>query len=104
MDVFTLQVRKVCAEQVYLILIQRGDQIVGEESVEIGLELLGETAWDGPIEGIRGKREKLFDLFQLQKPASVTNSAPLTDVRKLKQVSRDENQSYAALLNSEEKY
>lgn len=99
-----VQVRKVCAEQVYLLLIQRGDQIVGSEAVEIGLELIGETSWDGPMEVVRGKREQLFDLFHLQKPAVLDSHAHAPDVRRRKEGNRDENQSYAALLNAEEQY
>lgn len=99
-----LQVRKVCAEQVYLLLIQRGDQILGADAVEMGLELIGETSWDGPIEGIREKRNQLFDLFNLEKAAAVDVHIRPADAPGRNKGKRDENQSYAALLCAEEQY
>ncbi len=96
--------RKVCAEQVYLLLIQRGDELVGSEAVEIGLELIGETAWDGPMEGIREKRETLFSLFHLQKPASSEKLTCVVASQGQKQGYMDENESYAALINAEEQF
>ncbi|CAK9217775.1 unnamed protein product [Sphagnum troendelagicum] len=98
------KVRKVCAEQVYLLLIQRGDELVGSEAVEIGLELIGETAWDGPMEGIREKRETLFSLFHLQKPASSEKLTCVVASQGQKQGYMDENESYAALINAEEQF
>ena len=102
--VLELQVRKVCAEQVYLLLIQRGDQILGADAVEMGLELIGETCWDGPVEGMIEKRNQLFDLLNLEKPAAVDVHIHPADAPGRKKVMRDENQSYAALLCAEEQY
>jgi hypothetical protein len=99
-----LQVRKVCAEQIYMLLIQLGDQLLGADAVEMGLELVGETSWDGPIEGIRERRNQLFDLFNLEKPAAVDVHLRPVDAPGRKKVTRDENQSYAALLYAEEQY
>uniref|UniRef100_A0A7I4D1R8 Tubulin-specific chaperone D n=1 Tax=Physcomitrium patens TaxID=3218 RepID=A0A7I4D1R8_PHYPA len=98
------RVRKVCAEQVYLLLIQRGDEILGADDVEIALELIGETSWDGRIEEIREKRAQLFDLFNLERPAVVDVTIRPDDAPGRRKVPRDENQSYAALLSAEEKY
>lgn len=99
-----LQVRKVCAEQVYLLLIQRGDEILGPDAVEMGLEIIGETSWDGPVEDIREKRNQLFDLFNLEKPAHVDVHVRPADALGRRVVPKDENQSYAALLSAEDQY
>lgn len=99
-----LQVRKVCAEQVYLLLIQSGDEILGPEAVEVGLEIIGETSWDGPADEIREKRDQLFDLFKLEKPARVDVHMRPAGAPGRRVATTDENQSYAALLSAEEQY
>lgn len=87
-----------------MLLIQRGDEILGPDAVETGLEIIGETSWDGPAEGIREKRDQLFDLFNLEKPAHVDVHIRPADAPGRRVVITDENQSYAALLSAEDQY
>lgn len=66
------KVRKVCAEQVYLLFLQLGDQFGDTEFIDLALEVVSETCWEGPLEdGVKDERDKLLHLFkQQQRPTT----------------------------------
>ncbi|EFJ25897.1 hypothetical protein SELMODRAFT_413196 [Selaginella moellendorffii] len=94
------KVRKVAAEQLYLVLLQNGQFFGSSDAVDMALGLLLETCWDGPIEGLRDEKKKLLSLFGVLGPApSLDNNAGSQHgLPPLK--SSDENASYASLVDA----
>eukprot|EP01018_Ginkgo_biloba_P017523 Gb_00473 [translate_table: standard] len=96
------KVRKACADQVYLFLIQNGEQLLGNDMINEALDLIGETCWEGPIEEAKILREKFFGLFHLKIP-SVAEVASCKSNRQdsvSKKGNYDENESYSSLVDS----
>ncbi|BBN05956.1 tubulin-specific chaperone D [Marchantia polymorpha subsp. ruderalis] len=95
------KVRKVCAEQLYLLLLQMGEQLVGD-SAEAALEVIGETCWDGPIDGITADRDQLYGLFRVEPPPRqlLLPSKSRNARQLLASTLKDENESYSALVDA----
>lgn len=96
------KVRKACADQVYLFLIQNGEQILGDDILNEVIELIGETCWDGPREEANIQMDKLFDIFHLKAPPVLELASRKLDQRDSKHNTgrSDENESYSALVDS----
>eukprot|EP00249_Psilotum_nudum_P020538 c27747_g1_i1 orf=323-4195(+) len=94
------KVRKACAEQIYLFLMQKGQDLLNEEDVDPTIELVGGVCWDGPLEGSRSDRIKLLSLFNIQDTTSVANDVvqSKTNEHARRRVCVDENESYATLV------
>lgn len=93
------KVRKTCAEQFYLLLVQKGEELLNSNDLDSAQELVSETIWDGPVESIRDERERLALLFNIQKEAIAFNNPGNGHGHSIKLATRDENASYAALLS-----
>ncbi|KAL8138024.1 hypothetical protein V2J09_004025 [Rumex salicifolius] len=92
-------IRKAVAEQVYLVLLQNSTFVAGDE-MDLALELVSETCWEGDIEYVRQKRLQLFELAgldtgTLHKPGY---AAPKKAI--LQHKMSDENASYSSLVES----
>ncbi|XP_068650366.1 tubulin-folding cofactor D-like [Aristolochia californica] len=91
------KIRKVAADQVYLVLLQNG-KLVADDKMDKSLEILSETYWDGDIEEAIVQRLLLYQIAGLE--TSKVNSSKLDKRLAGKRVSADENESYAALVGS----
>ncbi|XP_057830679.2 tubulin-folding cofactor D isoform X2 [Cryptomeria japonica] len=95
------KVRKACADQVYLLLIQLGEQLLDDDRMNKALELIGETCWEGPREETNVQKLKVFDIFNLKVPsAQFTSHKSDKWGSKQKADKSDENASYASLIDS----
>lgn len=95
------KIRKVSAEQVYLVLLQNAD-LMGGDDIEKVLEIMGDTCWEGDIEVAKHQRLQLFNIAGLE-----TGLLPKTsNAGKVEQQPRgvaadaDENASYSSLVDS----
>lgn len=95
-----LQVRKFCAEQMYLLLLQIGEELVGRDSSDEALEVIGETCWDGQLECITVHRDKLFSLFRMDTTLIQPQLPPRVKGTGMKTSLIDENDNYAALVDA----
>ncbi|CAN6460921.1 unnamed protein product [Victoria cruziana] len=59
------KIRSTAADQVYLVLLQN-DSLVAEDRVEMILEVVKETCWEGPVEEARRQRLQLRELAGLE--------------------------------------
>ncbi|XP_031483378.1 tubulin-folding cofactor D isoform X1 [Nymphaea colorata] len=59
------KIRSTAADQVYLVLLQN-DSVVAEDKLEMILEVVQETCWEGPVEEARRQRLKLRELAGLE--------------------------------------
>ncbi|XP_068634659.1 tubulin-folding cofactor D-like [Aristolochia californica] len=94
------KIRKVAADQVYLVLLQNA-KLVANDRIDQSLEILSETCWDGDIEEAKVQRLQLRQMAGLETRVlgKVNSSEP--DKRGAgKRASADENESYAALVGS----
>ncbi|KAK1420140.1 hypothetical protein QVD17_21492 [Tagetes erecta] len=94
------KIRKACAEQVYLVLIQNGD-LVAEENLENAIEIVSECCWEGDLEEAKRQRLKLcgvanIETGQLVMHSSQTSAKPSQHKPK----PDDENESYSSLVGS----
>lgn len=98
------RVRRVAAEQLYVVLLGLSDDLQAsdengstETEVEAAIELLSETRWDAELTAVKPERNKLYPLLGLTPPASASILAkgPGARVKVL-----DENESYAALVGN----
>ncbi|CAM6128397.1 unnamed protein product [Calypogeia fissa] len=94
------KVRKFCAEQLYLLLLQTGEELVGSDSTEKALELIGETCWDGQVEGISVHKDQLYTLFHLDSTSRQPHFAPKERATGKIKTLIDENNNYAALVDA----
>ncbi|KAL2632493.1 hypothetical protein R1flu_003972 [Riccia fluitans] len=93
------KVRRFCAEQLYLLLLQMGEQLVGE-NVDEALEVIGETCWDGPLDDINAERDQLYGLFQVEPPPRQPLVPSKSKNSRLVVRSEDENESYSSLVDA----
>lgn len=96
------KVRKACADQVYLFLLQNGEQFLGDNTLNEVIELIGETCWDGPREEAKIQMDKLFGIFHLKVPPVLQLASRKSD-QKVSQHNTgksDENESYSSLVDS----
>lgn len=94
------KVRKMSAEQVYLVLVQKGEDLLKLDDLNTAQELVSETCWDGPIENIRTEIEKLAGLLNIQMAqVSALKNSSNGEGYVMKPSIRDENASYAALVS-----
>lgn len=93
-------VRKFCAEQIYLLLLQIGEELIGRESSDEALEVIGETCWDGQLECITVHRDQLFKLFHMDSTPRQRSLAPREKGSANKTTLIDENDSYGALVDA----
>lgn len=98
---FSTQIRKACAEQVYLVLLQN-ENLVSEEKMETALEIISETCWDGDMEAARLKRLELYDTAGLdtQLLGKTSGGDKKDDESQRKRRDADENASYSSLVGS----
>ncbi|XP_071718069.1 tubulin-folding cofactor D [Rutidosis leptorrhynchoides] len=94
------KIRKACAEQVYLVLIQNGD-LVAEENLETALEIVSECCWEGDVEEAKRQRLKLCSIANLDAEQLVMHTKQ-TSAKALQQKAKadDENESYSSLVGS----
>ncbi|MCO5570692.1 hypothetical protein L7F22_024419 [Adiantum nelumboides] len=93
------KVRKTCAEQLYILLLQKGEEFLKPDELERAQELVSETFWDGPVDGIRDEREQLALLFKIQKEAIAVKTPNIPQEQSTHSAAHDENASYASLLS-----
>jgi hypothetical protein len=106
------RVRRVAAEQMYVLLLGLSDDEDNAESTagagndalegtgadtHAAIDLLSETKWDAELTVVKPERNKLYALLGLKPPASASTLAKGPGAR-VKLV--DENESYAALVGS----
>ncbi|KAK2968570.1 hypothetical protein RJ640_006761 [Escallonia rubra] len=94
------KIRKVSAEQVYLVLLQNGD-LVPEDKVEKALEIISETCWEGDAEEAKHQRLELcavanIETGQLKK----SDHGALSKNSRQSAIGTDENASYSSLVGS----
>ncbi|XVE63278.1 hypothetical protein DITRI_Ditri07aG0007200 [Diplodiscus trichospermus] len=92
------KIRKVAAEQVYLVLLQNGS-LVSEEKTDKALEIISETCWDGDLETAKVMKVQLYEIAGLDVgQVKTTEKVPKMDDKK--SAAADENESYASLVES----
>lgn len=96
------KVRKACADQVYLFLLQNGEQFLGDNTLNEVIELIGETCWDGPREEAKIQMDKLFGIFHLKVPPVLQLASRKSDQKDSQHNTgkSDENESYSSLVDS----
>ncbi|KAI5064124.1 hypothetical protein GOP47_0020794 [Adiantum capillus-veneris] len=93
------KVRKTCAEQLYILLLQKGEEFLKPDELERAEDLVSETVWDAPVDRIKDEREQLALLFKIQKEDIAVRASKIPQGWPLNSAAHDENASYAALLN-----
>ncbi|KAL8192430.1 hypothetical protein R6Q57_027615 [Mikania cordata] len=94
------KIRKACAEQVYLVLIQNGE-LVGEENLENAIEIVSECCWEGDLEETKHQKLKLCGLANLEAGQLVMHSSQTSaKASQHKPKPDDENASYSSLVES----
>lgn len=99
--IFWTQIRKVSAEQVYLVLLQNGD-FVPENKIEQALEIVSNTCWEGDLENAKLQRRELSDIAGIEtdlRPKTNTVPPPEKEVKN-RFSAADENASYSSLVES----
>ena len=107
--------RRSTAEQVYTLLLtldvmeekveaeDKGEEAEkpGGGDVEGAMEMLLETAWDGPLPAAKAARGRVFGLLRLPPPMPAAGSAPATGAPSLAapRTATEDNESYAALID-----
>lgn len=96
------KVRKACADQVYLFILQNGEQFLGDNTLNEVIELIGETCWDGPREEAKIQMDKLFGIFHLKVPPVLQLASRKSDQKDSQHNTgkSDENESYSSLVDS----
>ncbi|KAK6918554.1 Tubulin-specific chaperone D, C-terminal [Dillenia turbinata] len=97
------KIRKACAEQVYLVLLQNGD-LLSEDKVEKALEIVGETCWEGDIETAKLQRLQLCAMacLETELPRKASNNGNEIEKKGFEKrpIADDENASYSSLVGS----
>ncbi|KAI3800449.1 hypothetical protein L1987_28540 [Smallanthus sonchifolius] len=93
------KIRKACAEQVYLVLIQNGD-LVAEENLENAIEIVSECCWEGDVEEAKRQKLKLCGVANLEAGQLVMHSSQTSAKTSHKPRPDDENASYSSLVGS----
>ncbi|KAJ9188468.1 hypothetical protein P3X46_003825 [Hevea brasiliensis] len=92
------KIRKASAEQVYLVLLQKGN-LVPADMIEKALEIISDTCWDGDIEASKHRRSELCEIAGLRQLLSSRDTVSNKDSEK-RPVASDENASYSSLVGS----
>lgn len=92
------KIRKACAEQVYLVLLQNGD-LVGEDKLEKVLEIVSETCWEGDMEEAKRQRLNLCTEAHLE-TGQLLKDNPKVSAKGNEHKTLDENASYSSLVGS----
>ncbi|KAL5571563.1 hypothetical protein UlMin_021160 [Ulmus minor] len=93
------KIRKASAEQVYLVLLQNGN-LMSESKIEIALEVISETCWDGDVEAARLQRLELCNLVGLEADQVRKFDGVLKRNIERKPAATDEHASYSSLVGS----
>uniref|UniRef100_A0A7N0ZQQ9 Tubulin-specific chaperone D n=2 Tax=Kalanchoe fedtschenkoi TaxID=63787 RepID=A0A7N0ZQQ9_KALFE len=94
------KIRKACAEQVYLVLLQN-ENLLGQDNVEKALEIVSETCWEGDLEVAKHHRSQLLDLTGFEGKQLKNGSAGSNPAGSRKSSNAlDENASYSSLVGS----
>ncbi|OVA02998.1 Tubulin-specific chaperone D [Macleaya cordata] len=93
------KIRKACADQVYLVLLQNGN-VIAEDKMEKALEIVSETCWEGDIEETKHQRLQLFDIAGLEMGLLLTTTNKELKKDGEKRSVADENASYSSLVGS----
>uniref|UniRef100_A0A061RN78 Tubulin-specific chaperone D n=1 Tax=Tetraselmis sp. GSL018 TaxID=582737 RepID=A0A061RN78_9CHLO len=98
------KVRKYAAEQIYLKLLafEAEDESLQIPALQLqrALELVAETAWDGPLDHVRHARSPLFGLLGLAEPKKLAGKAADAASRAaaVGTFGTDDSESYSTLL------
>ena len=89
------RVRRVAAEQLYVTLLGMSDE--DDPGLEAAADRLSETRWDAELSVVKPARNELYPMLGLVPPAAALVEAK---GRGVKEETKDENESYAALVGS----
>ncbi|MCL7043675.1 hypothetical protein MKW94_029328 [Papaver nudicaule] len=94
------KIRKACADQVYLVLLQNGN-VIAEDKMERALEIVSETCWEGDIQETKQQKLQLFEIagLELGSLPQSSNKDSKRDSERKRSVA-DENASYSSLVDS----
>ncbi|XP_043695428.1 tubulin-folding cofactor D [Telopea speciosissima] len=93
------KIRKVAADQVYLVLMQSGN-LVAEDKMGKALDILSETCWDGDLEEAKHQRLQLYEIAGLETKVLMTRSKESNKNDDKRAAAADENASYSSLVGS----
>lgn len=93
-----IQIRKACAEQVYLVLLQNGE-LIAEDKIETALEIISETCWEGDVQEAKQRRLELCHTANIESEQLVSRGT-LSKVGERSTASTDENATYSSLVGS----
>ncbi|CAI0383425.1 unnamed protein product [Linum tenue] len=94
------KIRKACAEQLYLVLLQNSD-LVPEEKMEGAVEIISETCWDGDVDGARKQLVELWKMAGLELgELKLGNRASRKTRGEKPRSNEDEDASYSSLVES----
>lgn len=95
-----MQIRKIAADKVYVVLEEKGEVLCKNSGKEEAIQLVIETSWDGDLETAKGKRFELYKIIGIDASFCATSD---NSVRKKVDVTKgnenDENRSYSSLVN-----
>ncbi|KAL4199389.1 hypothetical protein AMTRI_Chr03g50890 [Amborella trichopoda] len=93
------KIRKACADQVYLLLLQNGSQMMEEDKLDEALTIILETCWEGGLEEAKLQRLRFSEIAHLQD--QTVEVEPRKKVDKAEKMAMlDENESYSSLVGS----
>ena len=70
-----------------------------EQCVDAAADVLIETAWDGPLDSVKGSRAQLLQIFDLDISGVNVAAAESQQPKQISNKRADENASYQALIN-----
>ncbi|KAK1394025.1 Tubulin-folding cofactor D [Heracleum sosnowskyi] len=92
------KIRKACAEQVYLVLLQN-DELIAEDKIETALEIISETCWEGDVQEAKQRRLELCHTANIESGQLVSRGTSSKDGER-RPASTDENATYSSLVGS----
>ncbi|XP_074350535.1 tubulin-folding cofactor D isoform X2 [Apium graveolens] len=92
------KIRKACAEQVYLVLLQN-DELIAEDKIETALEIISETCWEGDVQEAKQRRLELCHTANIEIGQLVSCRTSSEDGER-RPASTDENATYSSLVGS----
>ncbi|XP_020697787.1 tubulin-folding cofactor D isoform X1 [Dendrobium catenatum] len=96
------KIRKVAADQAYLVFLQNATSLMAEDKVEKCLEILADTSWDGSLEDSKLSRLQLLELAGFEDSRITLSSAVIEEAsegRLQEKSGIDENMSYSSLVD-----
>ncbi|KAL5728185.1 hypothetical protein ACHQM5_001298 [Ranunculus cassubicifolius] len=91
------KIRKACADQVYLVLLQN-ESVVDSEKIDKAMEIISETSWEGDVEEVKSQRSEFYELAGLEMGVVGRNTG--LGRRIARKGAGDENASYSSLVDS----